>query len=80
MKRFDSAEPLSACETVRSGTEVVERNSSSPGTVQVHLRLLATDAQLLRHLARRRDQTLSAVVRHLVREHYWSHVGNTRKG
>jgi hypothetical protein len=79
VKCFDSAEVLPAYETVRSDTELVEQNPSSGGTVQVHLRLLASDAQLLRHLARRRDQTLSAVVRHLLRERCWAHAGSTRK-
>lgn len=37
--------------------------------VQLHLRLLARDVDLLRKLAADRDQTLSAVVRMLIRSH-----------
>ncbi len=39
------------------------------GSEQVHLRLSVTDAEWLRQLARDRDQTVSAVIRCLLRIH-----------
>jgi len=37
--------------------------------VQVHLRLRRTDAELLRTIARQREQTISGAVRYLLRRH-----------
>lgn len=48
----------------RFGTRV--RQSS----IQMHLRMPQADADLLRQLAEERDQSLSAVVRFLLRRHH----------
>jgi len=45
-----------------------ERRATS--VVQVHLRLPVQDVELLRLIASERDQTISAVVRHLLRAHH----------
>ena len=44
-----------------------EERRGSESSVRVHLRLPAPDAELLKRLATERDQTLSALVRHVVR-------------
>jgi hypothetical protein len=41
--------------------------SRNAGSVQIHLRLTVSDANLLRHLATQRDQTLSGLVRSFLR-------------
>jgi hypothetical protein len=48
--------------------------SKGSGTVHLHLRLRTADAELLRRIAEERDQTMSAVVRWLLRQHYRSQV------
>ena len=47
--------------------EHATRVTPTNGTVQVHLRLRESDALILRRLAAERDQTISAVVRGLLR-------------
>jgi len=46
-----------------------EVRAKAPTTVQIHLRLRRSDAELLRMLALERDQTLSSVVRSLLKAH-----------
>jgi len=63
----------------RTTSEVASLSANGPAdppkhvgetnTEQVHLRLRKNDATLLRQLARLRDQTLSATVSFLIRDH-----------
>ena len=52
---------------VNCGSQDHERSSLKSSSVQVHLRLTARDAELLKRCAERRDQTISGFVRSLVR-------------
>lgn len=47
-------------------------DTATSATVQVHLRLLPTDALLLRRLAGDRGQTLSGAIRYLLRREFQS--------
>lgn len=51
----------------RSSGIANEETKQQTGSEQVHLRLCKTDADTLRRLARERDQTVSAFVRHMLR-------------
>jgi len=42
-------------------------SAPSQGSVQLHIRLSAADAELLRNLAKEREQTLSGFIRFLLR-------------
>ncbi len=53
--------------TGKSEAKATAVSVARSGRVQLHLRLNEADAEMLKRIARDRDQTLSAVVRYLVR-------------